>query len=85
MTLPAVTVAVRQVACVAVYDVTSHTSFDNVMIRLDDVRSIAPNSDTVIMLVGTKTDLEDRRMVTTAEGDALAEREGILFGETREL
>ena len=34
------------------------------------------------MLVGTKTDLQGERMVATEEGEALAEREGLLFAET---
>ena len=39
----------------------------------------------VTILVGNKTDLKDAREVTTAEGKALAEAEGLFFMETSAL
>jgi len=39
----------------------------------------------VTILVGNKTDLKDARQVTTAEGKALAEAEGLFFMETSAL
>lgn len=68
--------------CLVLYDVTSRASFNHVREWLKDVRSVAPSSHVAIMLVGTKTDLEEARMVATEEGQALAEQEGMLFAET---
>lgn len=68
--------------CVVMYDVTSRRSFYNVTRWLEDVRSLTPHSQSVVMLVGTKTDLVEQRMVATEEGEALAEQEGMLFAET---
>lgn len=39
----------------------------------------------VTILVGNKTDLKDAREVTTAEGKALAEAQGLFFMETSAL
>lgn len=48
---------------------------------IDEVRSERGN-DVVIMLVGNKTDLSDRRQVSSEEGDTKAAEEGVLFVET---
>lgn len=39
----------------------------------------------VTILVGNKSDLQDAREVTTAEGKALAEKQGLFFIETSAL
>ena len=39
-------------------------------------------SDVVVVLVGNKTDLVERRQVTTEEGDARGREAGVLFIET---
>lgn len=36
----------------------------------------------VIMLIGNKSDLEHRRQVSTAEGEAFAQENGLIFLET---
>ena len=69
------------VGCIIVYDVTCRRSFYNVMVWLEDIRHVT-NNKPVILVVGTKTDLTEGRMVATEEGKALAEREGVLFAET---
>lgn len=68
--------------CLVLYDVTSRKSFEHVAHWLRDVRDLSPNAHSVIMLVGTKTDLKEERVITTEEGEALAAEEGILFAET---
>jgi Ras-related protein Rab-6A len=48
---------------------------------IDEVRSERGN-DVVIMLVGNKTDLSDRRQVSIEEGENKATEEGVMFVET---
>jgi len=48
---------------------------------IDEVRSERGN-DVVIMLVGNKTDLSDRRQVSSEEGESKASEEGVMFIET---
>lgn len=68
--------------CLVVYDVTSRASFDHVQGWLNEVRKLSSSEQTVVMLVGTKTDLAEQRVVTTEEGQSLAGREDVLFAET---
>ncbi|PWN43397.1 Rab2/RabB-family small GTPase [Ceraceosorus guamensis] len=66
-----------------VYNVTHRDSFLHAAEWLRDVRSLAEDSVTII-LVGNMVDLaeEQGRQVTTEEGEDLAKREGLLFVET---
>ena len=40
------------------------------------------NPDMVIMLIGNKSDLENRRQVSTEEGERFAKENGLIFMET---
>jgi len=66
---------------VIVYDITDRQSFLNSSKWIDEVRSERGN-DVVIMLVGNKTDLSDRRQVSSEEGETRASEEGVMFIET---
>ncbi|XP_076330476.1 ras-related protein Rab-6B-like isoform X2 [Tachypleus tridentatus] len=66
---------------IVVYDITCMNSFQQISKWIDDVRSERGN-DVIIMLVGNKTDLPDKREVTTEEGEKRAKELGILFIET---
>jgi Ras-related protein Rab-6A len=66
---------------VVVYDISSLKSFQNTRKWVDDVRGERGN-DVIIVLVGNKTDLNDKREVTTAMGEEEAKRCGALFIET---
>jgi len=66
---------------VIVYDVTSRTSFANINRWVEYVRE-ERGSDVIIALVGNKIDLEDKRAVTTDEGESKAKEHEILFAET---
>jgi Ras-related protein Rab-6A len=66
---------------VIVYDVTSRQSFLNIQRWVEEVRA-ERGSDVIIVLVGNKTDLIDRRQVTIEEGDAKARELGVMFIET---
>lgn len=49
-----------------VYDVTNYKSFENIKVWLKELKTYASN-DIVIMLVGNKYDLADRREVKSEE------------------
>lgn len=65
----------RNIACAVgallVYDISNRRTFEHMQTWLKEVRDHA-DSDAVIMLVGTKTDLVDKRRVSTREGEAFA-------------
>jgi len=66
---------------VVVYDVTNRASFLNTTKWIEDVRAERGN-DVVICLVGNKTDLgNDKRQISTEEGEEKASKEGLLFME----
>lgn len=66
---------------VVVYDVTNKASFGNCDKWIEDVRA-ERGGDVIIMLVGNKTDLADKRQVTAEEGEAKAKKLNVLFFET---
>ena len=69
-----------------VYDVTNTQSFDHVDERCcgfswsSQVADFAP-SNPIVMLVGNKCDLVDKRKISRAQGEALAARHGWMFTE----
>ncbi|EGG22134.1 Rab GTPase [Cavenderia fasciculata] len=66
---------------IVVYDITNKNSFLNTIKWIEDVRSERGNN-VVIMLVGNKTDLADKRQVSIEEGEAKAKEYEIMFTET---
>merc|ERR1712217_953046 len=66
---------------IVVYDITNRASFLNTSKWIEDVRSERGN-EVVIVLVGNKTDLSDRRQVSTEEGEEKAKENGVMFIET---
>jgi len=66
---------------IVVYDVSSRASFLNTEQWIEDVRS-ERGSDVVIMLVGNKTDLSEKRAVSVEEGEKKAKEYGVMFIET---
>ena len=64
-----------------VYDITRRDTFAHLGQWLDEAKQHAqPNM--VILLIGNKNDLEDKRAVSTEEGQAFADEHGLLFMET---
>ncbi len=61
--------------------VTDAKSFAQTRKWVDDVRSERGN-DVIIVLVGNKTDLNDKREVTTAQGEEEAKKHNLMFIET---
>lgn len=56
-------------------------SFHQTSKWIDDVRT-ERGSDVIIMLVGNKTDLSDKRQVSTEDGDRKAKELNVMFIET---
>ncbi|ORY98214.1 putative ras small monomeric GTPase Rab6 [Syncephalastrum racemosum] len=68
-------------AAVVVYDISNRNSFLNTDKWVEDVRA-ERGSEAVVILVGNKTDLSDKRQVTLEEGEAKAKAFNALFIET---
>ncbi|XP_064394748.1 ras-related protein Rab-6A-like isoform X2 [Halichondria panicea] len=66
---------------VVVYDITNANSFQQVNKWIEDVRAERGN-DVIIMLVGNKTDLQDKRQVSMEEGERKAQELNVMFIET---
>lgn len=66
---------------VVVYDITSQKSFAQTRKWVDDVRGERGN-DVIIVLVGNKTDLSEKREVTQQQGEEEAKKHNLMFIET---
>jgi len=66
---------------IVVFDITNRGSFMSTTKWIDDVRS-ERGDDVIIVLVGNKADLSDRRQVTLEEATAKATELSIMFMET---
>ena len=66
------------------YDITDQKSFENVPTWLKEVEENA-EKDCLIMLVGNKMDLDDKRMVDVRDGRSFARKNGLAFIETSAL
>ncbi|KAI9352367.1 ras family-domain-containing protein [Pilaira anomala] len=66
---------------VVVYDITSRISFQNTSKWIEDVRA-ERGAEVIIVLVGNKTDLNDKREVTLEEGEKKANDCNVMFIET---
>ncbi|CCJ31387.1 unnamed protein product, partial [Pneumocystis jirovecii] len=66
---------------IVVYDITNRTSFINTNRWIDDIKAERGN-DVIIVIVGNKTDLNNKRQVTTEEGEKMAKELKTMFMET---
>ncbi|KAF8503261.1 ras-domain-containing protein [Russula emetica] len=66
---------------IVVFDITNRQSFLSTTKWIDDVRSERGN-DVMVVLVGNKADLSDKRQVTLEEATAKAQDLNIMFMET---
>jgi len=64
-----------------VYDISRRESFNHVSSWLNDTLEHS-NPDITIILVGNKSDIADKRQVSTEEGQAYAAEHGLMFFET---
>ena len=67
-----------------VYDITRKSSFLNIDNWIGELKTNG-SDDILIILVGNKTDLEDKREVSTDDGEKKAKQYGIAFCETSAL
>jgi Ras-related protein Rab-6A len=65
---------------IIVYDISSRSSFTSTFKWIDDVRA-ERGGDVVIILIGNKCDLQDRREVSTEEAQTKAQEHGVMFLE----
>eukprot|EP00276_Gloeochaete_wittrockiana_P019478 CAMPEP_0184355032 /NCGR_PEP_ID=MMETSP1089-20130417/92837_1 /TAXON_ID=38269 ORGANISM="Gloeochaete wittrockiana, Strain SAG46.84" /NCGR_SAMPLE_ID=MMETSP1089 /ASSEMBLY_ACC=CAM_ASM_000445 /LENGTH=202 /DNA_ID=CAMNT_0026691427 /DNA_START=35 /DNA_END=640 /DNA_ORIENTATION=+ len=66
---------------VIVYDISNRNTFNNTAKWIEDVRGERGN-DVIIVLVGNKFDLTEKRAVATQEGAQRATELGVMFVET---
>ncbi|CAB1096220.1 unnamed protein product [Ectocarpus sp. 6 AP-2014] len=67
--------------CLLVFDITDRKSFEALPRWLDEARMNSANPDLSVMLIANKADLAEKRCVTTEEGQAFADKHGLLFME----
>ncbi|KAB1209763.1 Ras-related protein Rab11D [Morella rubra] len=72
------------IGALLVYDVTRHTTFENVGRWLKELREHT-DPNIVVMLIGNKSDLRHLVAVPTEYGKSFAERESLYFMETSAL
>ena len=72
------------VGALLVYDISKHSTFENVERWLKELRDHA-EANIVVMLVGNKSDLKPQRAVPTEEAMAMAEQHNLAFIETSAL
>ncbi|XP_065177950.1 ras-related protein Rab6-like [Sycon ciliatum] len=65
---------------VIVYDVSNKLTFEQVSRWVEDVRS-ERGKEVIIMLVGNKIDLVEKRQVPSEDGEAIAKELGVMFIE----
>ena len=71
----------NSVCAFVVYDVTNKNTFTNVKNWVDDCKKQTPKN-VIMLLVGNKIDLEDKREVSFEEGENFAKDNSMLFYET---
>ena len=67
------------------YDVTNKESFDSIKNWVTELKTHLEFNNLVVMLIGNKSDLEDKRQVTEEQGRALAQELDFFFMETSAL
>ena len=71
----------NSVCAMVVYDITSKESFNNVQNWIEDIHEQSPKT-VLIILIGNKIDLEEKRKISYEEGNQLAIKNGLIFAET---
>ncbi|KAL5575881.1 hypothetical protein UlMin_017580 [Ulmus minor] len=72
------------VGALLVYDISRRQTFESIGRWLNELHTHS-DMNVVTILIGNKSDLKDAREVSTAEGKALAETQGLFFMETSAL
>lgn len=71
----------RNTCCaILAYDITNRASFEAITDWLHDIKQLS--NDPIIVLIGNKSDIIDKRVVNYEEGESLAKQYNMLFLET---
>ena len=70
----------NSVCAFVVYDISNRTTFDNIKTWVEDCKRLSPKA-VLMILIGNKTDLEEKREVSYEEGSIYASKHGMLFYE----
>ena len=71
----------NRVCALIVYEIDKTKSFENITKWIEELKRYAPKT-VLMILIGNKCDLNEKRKVTEEEGRELAEKNGMLFFET---
>ena len=71
----------NSVCAILVYDISNRDSFEHISNWLEDCLAQSPKT-VFMVLVGNKSDLNDKRKVTLEEGQQMAKNNNMLFFET---
>lgn len=72
----------RNALCIIlIYDITNRKSFDNLVYWINEIRNHS-STESIIYLVGNKTDLANLRAISFAEGASFATKHDLKFIET---
>jgi Ras-related protein Ral-A len=69
-------------AFLCVYSITEKESFRSICELREQILRVKGDDEPIMILVGNKVDLEDRRQVTSADAQSVAEKWGVDFAET---
>ena len=70
----------NSVCAFVVYDISNRTTYDNIKTWVEDCKRLSPKA-VLMILIGNKTDLEEKREVSYDEGSIYASKHGMLFYE----
>ncbi|GAA5812994.1 hypothetical protein MFLAVUS_006460 [Mucor flavus] len=73
------------VGALLVYDITKRESFTSISRWLNELKINEAHPDSIIMLIGNKSDLDSKRKVSQQEAMDYAESNGLMFMETSAL
>jgi len=63
------------------YDITDKENFNEVEYWINRIENDSSLNEKIVFIVGNKSDLEDRRIISKEEGEKLAEKHGVMFSE----
>ena len=71
----------NSICALIVYDISNKDSFKNVLNWIEDCKVFSPKN-ILLVLIGNKCDLEEKRQVSIEEGKKVAEENDMIFVET---
>ena len=70
----------NSVVALVVYDISNRATFDDIKSWVEDCKRLSPKT-VLMVLVGNKIDLEEKREVSYNEGSIFAQKNGMIFYE----